>query len=631
MPPARPAQGDYDAICAAVMHSARGRWFLDEFARRNRNDDTTLLLDAIERIEAVIRGDRSREAFQSFRVGLLEMARAIAETRAEVAGIKPEPAPHGKLAQPAKPAASPSPDVFAAAERIQDVVWAMRERGLDPAMCEQIEALATSILSASSLRDPNSHRAQKLGEVLQSLERRINTMLEDVASAEESAQAPSEAIAASEATGEDQLSSTDNGHDPRAMQAAAAERVPAPSDAIMEPRGGPAPSVVATAHEDDTEIEIEPLLVAPAGVPVGDGPASELELAPIAIAPRFEAATAAAPVPSAAHADDAPLSANLSSASDLSPEATGQAPPAAARQARPEAIEIAPRVAIQVERPESASNTPAELQLDPIKVELRPAPAAVPTPTMEETVAASAAEATTPLAEAAPAANSSELSERPSKQSAGFSNVKAAVVVDLESLALAIDVRAADRPAEPIAAKHEPPASSAVPAHVCAQPESAAAAISEPPPETADAMLEIERDLFAADAESVQAISRTAPPAQPLPEPSRPTPVEQASQTVLPPAVAIAMTVTAAVPVQMSSGPQPWEADLIPALPNPPPAQTAAAIPVVDLVATAVAETSSLSQTPARPVAKPTPRLAPSDPLAAFKALSDEERIALFT
>ncbi len=221
VPSERPAQGDYDAICAAVMHSARGRWFLDEFARRNRNADTRLLLDAIERIEAVIRGDRSREASQSFRIDLLELAKAIAETRAEVAGIKPQAPPQGKLpAQSEEPvAAAPTSGIFAAAERIQDVVWAMRERGLDPALCEQIEALATLILSASSLRDPNDYRAQKLGSVLQHLERRIDAMLADAAVARE--RAPLEALAAAR-TG-DRSPPADNGHDPDAIQAAAAE------------------------------------------------------------------------------------------------------------------------------------------------------------------------------------------------------------------------------------------------------------------------------------------------------------------------------------------------------------------------------------------------------------------------
>src|SRR6267154_2141091 len=85
--PAPAAQSDYDSICAALMHTERGRWFLDEYARRNRSADTRLLLAAIERIEAVVCAERSKQAQQGFRTDLLEMAKAITRTRAEVAEI----------------------------------------------------------------------------------------------------------------------------------------------------------------------------------------------------------------------------------------------------------------------------------------------------------------------------------------------------------------------------------------------------------------------------------------------------------------------------------------------------------------------------------------------------------------
>src|SRR5262245_27677939 len=185
LPSPPPAERDYDAIHGTVMESARGRWFLDEFARRNRHADTRLVLAAIERLEAVMRGSREREAYHSFRGELLDMARTIARTRAEVAESKPEPPePRKPIAAEAASAAAGG-DVFAAAERIQDVVWTMRERGFDPRTCAQIESLASTILSATSLRDPNDHRTRKLGEVLQYLERRIDSMLETCAQAAE--------------------------------------------------------------------------------------------------------------------------------------------------------------------------------------------------------------------------------------------------------------------------------------------------------------------------------------------------------------------------------------------------------------------------------------------------------------
>ena len=42
---------DYERIEAAVMETARGRWFLMEFARRQRAAETATLLEAIARLE----------------------------------------------------------------------------------------------------------------------------------------------------------------------------------------------------------------------------------------------------------------------------------------------------------------------------------------------------------------------------------------------------------------------------------------------------------------------------------------------------------------------------------------------------------------------------------------------------
>jgi hypothetical protein len=53
------ADSDYDTILGAVMETARGRWFLQEYARQNRNADTGVLLTAIDRIESLL---KSREA-----------------------------------------------------------------------------------------------------------------------------------------------------------------------------------------------------------------------------------------------------------------------------------------------------------------------------------------------------------------------------------------------------------------------------------------------------------------------------------------------------------------------------------------------------------------------------------------
>jgi hypothetical protein len=164
-----PAESEYDAIYAAVMETVRGRWFLDQFARRNRNADTMQVLAAIERLESVMHDDqRGEQPYQSFRAELIEMAATIAQTRAEV--VEPD------ASAEAGPARTHS-EAAAAAQRIKDVAWSMREHGLDPATCEQIEGLAQAVLSASWLDRPDDQRAQKLGEVLGNLEHRIGAML----------------------------------------------------------------------------------------------------------------------------------------------------------------------------------------------------------------------------------------------------------------------------------------------------------------------------------------------------------------------------------------------------------------------------------------------------------------------
>jgi hypothetical protein len=53
-----PGEEDYEAIREAFVETARGRWFLDEFARRNRNADTRMVLDAVSRIEETIAARR---------------------------------------------------------------------------------------------------------------------------------------------------------------------------------------------------------------------------------------------------------------------------------------------------------------------------------------------------------------------------------------------------------------------------------------------------------------------------------------------------------------------------------------------------------------------------------------------
>ncbi len=57
----QPSEQDYDAISEVFMETSRGRWFLGEYARRNRNADTRMVLDAVARIEETLAAQRQAE------------------------------------------------------------------------------------------------------------------------------------------------------------------------------------------------------------------------------------------------------------------------------------------------------------------------------------------------------------------------------------------------------------------------------------------------------------------------------------------------------------------------------------------------------------------------------------------
>src|SRR5690349_18221196 len=72
---------DFDAIEAAVMETARGRWFLKEYARRNRNADTQAVLEALEQLKVLPPDARALEPFRAI---LEKMATSIRQTKEEV-------------------------------------------------------------------------------------------------------------------------------------------------------------------------------------------------------------------------------------------------------------------------------------------------------------------------------------------------------------------------------------------------------------------------------------------------------------------------------------------------------------------------------------------------------------------
>jgi hypothetical protein len=179
------SEADYDAIQDAVMETMRGRWFLSEYARRNRHADTKVLLAALDRIETSITSGRSTEPDSRIRGDIVEMSQAIARTKAEIAAIKPDSEHHGKFGEATEEldsivlaTESATSQILAAAEQIQETAWTLREQGLDPTTCDLIDARATDLYTACSFQDLTGQRTRKIIQVLNYLEGRINAMMD---------------------------------------------------------------------------------------------------------------------------------------------------------------------------------------------------------------------------------------------------------------------------------------------------------------------------------------------------------------------------------------------------------------------------------------------------------------------
>jgi hypothetical protein len=81
-PPDAPNEDEFLTLCATLSASGRGRAFLAEYTRRNRNADTEALLVAIGRLEDRLRADAS--AVQRLRDDLRMLLIAVRLARPEI-------------------------------------------------------------------------------------------------------------------------------------------------------------------------------------------------------------------------------------------------------------------------------------------------------------------------------------------------------------------------------------------------------------------------------------------------------------------------------------------------------------------------------------------------------------------
>ncbi|WP_026792364.1 protein phosphatase CheZ [Pleomorphomonas oryzae] len=178
-------ESDYEAIEAAVMETEKGRWFLFEYARRHRSVDTDMVVEAIGRLETILKRERRPDA-DRIRLDIGEMKDAIERTKLEIAQIKSDgrsplsrfDRASNELDAVVEQTEAATSEILGTAEKIQELAWTMREAGADNALCDEIENLTTNIYMACSFQDLTGQRTQKVVQVLRYLENRINAMIE---------------------------------------------------------------------------------------------------------------------------------------------------------------------------------------------------------------------------------------------------------------------------------------------------------------------------------------------------------------------------------------------------------------------------------------------------------------------
>ncbi len=130
----QPSEEDYDAINAAFMETARGRWFLGEFAKRNRNADTRLVLDAVARVEQTLAAQNQPDPDSGRAEALAAIRAALNEARVAAALALDSLALEDNLAPVRK-----------GARIIKEISWRWREIGADGRICDLIDSQLSAI------------------------------------------------------------------------------------------------------------------------------------------------------------------------------------------------------------------------------------------------------------------------------------------------------------------------------------------------------------------------------------------------------------------------------------------------------------------------------------------------------
>ena len=172
----------YEALESAVMESARGRWFLAEYARRNRAADTVMLLDALKKLEDAAAAT-SRPS-----PDIAGMATVIKTARSEIAAIHNDRLPDGGYVSAdaglysriTADARSSSSEIARRSMSLRVIAGGLKASTVDEEHVEAVEANARSLETLSWSQEVLSERIAKAMGLLSQIDEALNGPLGNV-------------------------------------------------------------------------------------------------------------------------------------------------------------------------------------------------------------------------------------------------------------------------------------------------------------------------------------------------------------------------------------------------------------------------------------------------------------------
>jgi hypothetical protein len=136
---ALPSEEDYAAISEAFMETSRGRWFLGEYAKRNRNADTRMVLDAVAKIEESIAAQKEAATDSRLTDAIAAIRHALGEAHISAIAALDDMALDQHLAPVRK-----------GARVIREIAWRLREIGADVRICDILDSQVAGIESGAA-------------------------------------------------------------------------------------------------------------------------------------------------------------------------------------------------------------------------------------------------------------------------------------------------------------------------------------------------------------------------------------------------------------------------------------------------------------------------------------------------